>query len=326
MQALVYEKYGTPDVLHIENIEKPIPKENEVLVKVKASSINDWDWHLVQGKLLTTRLVNGIFRPRKKILGVEISGEVESIGHNVTSFKIGDEVYGEISESGFGGFAEYVSVKERALVIKDSKISHVDAASIPHASMLAFQGLCKLGKIKEGQKVLINGAGGGVGCFAVQIANDLGVRNITGVDSDSKLNLMKSMGYEKVIDYRKNDFTKMGEKYDLILDNKTEKFIFSYLSSLKKNGMYISVGGSLFHQFVSIILSPLISILFKKKYYLLILRPNKNLDYISKMYIDGKIKCEIDGPYNFNEIPNKLKYFGEGKHKGKIVIDMDKKK
>jgi NADPH:quinone reductase-like Zn-dependent oxidoreductase len=222
LKAVIYTKYGGPEVLQIKEIEKPYPKDNEVLIKVCAVSINDWDLGLLRGDFIN-RLLNGLLKPKKKILGSDIAGRVEAVGNNVTRFKTGDDVYGDLSGS-WGGFAEYVCARESALALKPAGMRFEEAAAIPQAAMLAVQGLIDKGKIHRGQKLLINGAGGGVGTFGVQIAKLYGVE-VTGVDSTGKLDMLRSMGFDYVIDYKEEDFTKNGQCYDLILDVKTNRSI-----------------------------------------------------------------------------------------------------
>ena len=321
MKAIVLTKYGTPDVVQLKEVAKPAPKENEVLIKIHATSVNDYDWAMVIGKPYIYRLMFGVMKPKRQIPGMELAGTIEALGTNATLFKVGDAVYGDISEYGFGSFAEYICVNEKALIIKPGKMSFEEAASISHASMLAFQGLVDIGKIKEGQKILINGAGGGVGTFGLQIAK-LHNAEVTGVDTGDKLNMMRSIGYDHIIDYKKEDFTKNGNLYDLILDAKTNRSPFAYARSLKPNGIYVTVGGYLTRIIQVLLLKRLISIFSKKTVNLVALRPNKDLSYINELFEADKIKCIIDGPYPLSETPKLIQYFGEGKHTGKVVISM----
>ncbi|HET6539156.1 MAG TPA: NAD(P)-dependent alcohol dehydrogenase, partial [Chryseolinea sp.] len=220
MKAIVYTKYGTPDDLEFKEIDKPVIKDDEVLVKVFAVSLNDWDVGLLEGDFVN-RMLNGVRTPKIKILGSDVAGRVEAVGKNVKKWKSGDEVFGDLSGR-WGGFAEYVCARENDLALKPSTMSFEQAAAIPQAGMLAVQGLIDKGKIKSGQRVLINGAGGGVGTFAVQIGKLYG-GEMTGVDSASKLDMMLSMGFDHVIDYTREDFTNNGQRYDLILDAKTNR-------------------------------------------------------------------------------------------------------
>jgi NADPH:quinone reductase-like Zn-dependent oxidoreductase len=317
VKAITYEKYGTPEVLELKEVDKPIPKDDEVLIKVFAVSLNDWDLGLLSGDFIN-RMLNGISKPKIKILGSDIAGRVEAIGKNVTKFQVGDNVYGDLSGR-WGGFAEYVCANENALALKPESMTFEQAASIPQAAMLAVQGLIDKGNIQSGQKLLINGAGGGVGTFGIQIAKLYGVE-ITGVDNPGKLEMMRSMGFDNVIDYTRDDFTKNGKQYDLILDAKTNRSMFDYVRALSPNGKYVTVGGSLARLFQALILGPMISLLYKKKIVIVPLKPNKDLGYMNGLFEEGKVKPVIDGPYKLEEVPHTFKIFGEGTHKGKVVI------
>jgi NADPH:quinone reductase-like Zn-dependent oxidoreductase len=323
MKAIIFKEYGLPNDLEIGEVSKPIPNDEEVLVRIHSASINDWDWGLVRGKPFVIRLFFGLKKPRINILGVDVSGKIEAVGDKVSSFKIGDEIYCDLSECGCGGFAEYVCVPKEILSRKPSNMSHNDAAALPHAGTLVLQGLVEKGKVKSGQSILINGAGGGVGTLGIQILKSYGV-NVTGVDSDEKLDLMKSLGYDRVMDYKKVDFTENGEKYDLILDTKSYKSVFKYARSLKKNGVYITMGGSMYRLFEIALLGPLISLFSGKKLRVLIHKPNEGLNQISKLVEKGQIRPVVDGPYEFDKIPELIQYFGEGKHLGKIVVEIEK--
>jgi NADPH:quinone reductase-like Zn-dependent oxidoreductase len=322
MKAIVYSKYGTPDALELKEIDKPIPKDDEVLIKVYAVSINDWDLGLLYGDLIN-RLLIGLLKPKIKILGSDIAGRVEAVGKNVKGFQQGDEVFGDLSGS-WGGFAEYVCAGEKALALKPVSMTFEEAAAIPQAAMLAVQGLIDKGKIQSGQKLLINGAGGGVGTFALQIAKLYGVE-VTGVDNPGKLEMLHSLGFDHVIDYTQEDFTTNGKQYDLILDVKANRSMFDYTRALRPNGMYVTVGGSMARLFQALILGPWISMISKKKICIVALKPNKDLAYINELFEAGKIKPVIDGPYTLDEVPYAFRLFGEGIHRGKIVITVDHK-
>ena len=305
-------------MLQLQEIEKPIPKDDEVLIKVYAASLNDWDWGLLHGDFIN-RLMFGLLKPKKKILGSDIAGRIEEVGKNVTRFTIGDEVYGDLSGGNWGGFAEYVCANEKALGPKHPGMSFEDAAAIPQAAMLAVQGLIDKGKIRSGQKILINGAGGGVGTFAVQIAKLYGVE-VTGVDSTGKLDMLRSVGFDHVIDYTKEDFTKNGSCYDLILDVKTNRSVFNYTRALCANGVYVTVGGNITRLLQGAFLSRWIRMFLKKHIRLVVLKPNKDLLYINELFESGKVKPVIDGPYKLSEVPEAFRSFGKSEHKGKIVI------
>jgi NADPH:quinone reductase-like Zn-dependent oxidoreductase len=317
MKAIVYTKYGTPDVLALREVPKPVPKDNEVLIKVYAVSLNDWDLALLEGDFVN-RMINGLTRPKINILGSDIAGQVEMIGKNAKKFKVGDRVYGDLSGR-WGGFAEYVCAHEDALASKPSGMTFEEAAAIPQAGMLAVQGLIDKGKIKTGQKVLINGAGGGVGMFAIQIARSYGVE-MTGVDSTAKLEMMLSLGYDHVIDYTTEDFTRNGKQYDLIVDTKTNRSMFDYVRALRPNGMYVTVGGSILRLLQAAILSPWISMFTKKNIAIVALKPNKDLAYMNELFERGNLKPVIDGFYALDEVPAAFTLFAKGLHKGKIVF------
>ena len=318
MKAVIYEKYGTAENLELKEIGKPVPKEDEVLIKIHAVSINDWDWQLLQGIPFINRIINGLFKPKIKILGSDVAGKIEAIGNDVKQFKLGDEVYGDLSNT-WGGFAEYVCAKENALALKPAGMTFGQAAAIPQAAMLAVQSLIDKGNIQDGQKILINGAGGGVGTFGIQIAKQYDVE-VTGVDNAEKLAMMKSLGFDYVIDYNKEDFTKSEYRYDLIIDTKTNRCVFEYVRALNPNGIYASVGGSTTKLLSVIIFAPLIKMILKKTMQLVVLKINKDLAYINNLFKDGKIMPVLDEPYKLSELPEAMRSFGEGRHKGKIII------
>jgi len=243
MKAIVYHNYGSPDVLRLEDIQKPIPDNDEVLLKVHAVSINSWDWDMLTGKPFEYRFFSGLLKPKStKLHGCDIAGQIEAVGKNVKHFKVGDEVFGDLAESGWGAFAEYMCACENKLVLKPSSMTFEEAACLSHGGNLAVQGLIDFGQIKSGQKVLINGGCGSTGTLAIQIAKLFDVE-ITGVDRTEKLDIMLTLGADHVIDYTKEDFTKNGRQYDLIFDVKTNRSIFDYKRALSPNGIYVTVGG-----------------------------------------------------------------------------------
>ena len=320
MKAIIYTKYGTPDVLVLKEIAKPIPKPDEVLIKVYAVSLNDWDCGLLQGDFVN-RLLNGLFKPKIKILGSDIAGRIEAVGKNVKKFQPGDNVFGDLSGR-WGGFAQYVCAPETALARKPASMTYEEAAAIPQAAMLAVQGLIDKGKIQSGQKILINGAGGGVGTFGLQIARLYGVE-ITGVDNSGKLEMMRTLGFDHLIDYTKEDFTKNGQQYDLILDAKTNRSMFDYTRALRPNGIYVTVGGSMVRLLQALLLGPWISMISKKKIAIVALKANKDLAYMNELFEAGKIKPVIDGPFRLADVPAAFRLFGKGVHKGKLVITVE---
>lgn len=317
MKAVIYTKYGGPEVLQIKDVKKPSPKDDEVLVKVHAVSLNDWDAGLLKGDFIN-RMMFGISKPKKNILGSDIAGRIEAVGKNVMQFRIGDAVYGDLSGR-WGGFAEYVCAPDNYLALKPAYMTFEEAAAIPQAGMLAVQGLIDKGRIRQGQKILINGAGGGVGTFAIQIAK-LYDAEVTGVDHKGKLDMLRSLGYDHVIDYKEQDFTRNGKCYDLILDVKTNRSIFDCARALCSNGIYVTVGGSIGRLLQALLLKPWISLINKKKIQIVALKINKDLEYMNQLFEDGKLKPVIDGPYTLEEVPDAFRLFIKGEHKGKVVI------
>ncbi len=321
MQAIVLTKYGERGVLKLQEVPIPVPKDNEVLLKVHATTVNDWDWCFMRGKPAVYRLFMGLWKPKVTILGAEVAGRVEGVGAGVQRFKPGDAVYGDISETGFGGFAEYVCVRESALVPKPESMTFEEAASIPHAFALARQGLVDEGCIQEGQRVLINGAGGGVGTFGVQLAKHYGAET-TGVDSGAKLETRREMGFDHVIDYRQEDFTQSGERYDLILDTKTNRPARSYRRVLKPNGTYATVGGQLPRLLQTLVAGALLSRVSSKRMRIVSLKTNKDLNRANELFEAGKLRCVLDGPYKLADVPDAVQHFGAARHKGKVVVSV----
>ncbi|WP_057935705.1 NAD(P)-dependent alcohol dehydrogenase [Algoriphagus resistens] len=323
MKAIVLENYGLPEeVMSLKEVAIPIPKENEVLIKIHTTAVNDYDWSIVRGKPYLYRLMFGVSKPKHPILGMELAGVVDGIGLMVSKLKVGDAVYGDISQFGFGTFAEYICIHEDAVLIKPEELGFETATAIPHASTLALQALRNIGKIRQGHKVLINGGGGGVGTIGLQLAR-LSNCKVTGVDSEEKLTMMKLLGYDQVIDYKKVDFTKTGEQYDLIVDCKTNKSPFSYLRSLKPTGIYVTIGGSPINLISVLFWSKIFSLFSTKSLQILSLKPNEGLDEIAQLVVQNKISPEIDGPYPLDDTARLIQYFGEGKHKGKVVIKVN---
>lgn len=320
MKAIVATKYGPPDVLNLEEVDKPAPKNNEVLVEVHAASVNAGDWHLLRADPFLTRLAFGLLKPKHKILGADIAGRVEAVGGNVTQFQPGDEVFGDLSGCGFGGFAEYVCASEDALVVKPADTSFEEAAAVPSAAATALQGLREKGRIQQGQKVLINGASGGVGTFAVQIAKSSGAE-VTGVCSTSKLEMVRSIGADHVIDYTQEDFTKNGQRYDLILATNGYHPISDYKRTLSPKGTYVMSGGSGAQMFQAMLLGPVISMTGNKKMGNLLKKSNKrDLVVLKDLLEAGQITPVIDRTYPLSEVPEAIEYLEEGHARGKVVI------
>ncbi|MFC3880460.1 NAD(P)-dependent alcohol dehydrogenase [Algoriphagus namhaensis] len=319
MKAITISKYGQAIDLKWEEIPKPIPKKDEVLIKVMCTAVNDFDWSYVRGEPRAYRLFFGISKPKFPVPGMEVSGVIEQVGESVNDLKIGDRVFGDISEFGFGSFAEYLCVKEKALAKMPDRMSFEHAASLPHAGLLAWQGLVDLGKIQTGQKVLINGGGGGVGSFGVQIAKSFGCQ-VTGVDSADKFESMNALGFDTCIDYRKVDFTKTGKQYDLILDCRATRSPFAIAKSLTQNGTCIVIGGTVGVMLQFLFAGKIAELGSGKSLKILPLKTNQGLEKLNERYTNGTLKCTIDGPYPLAEAGKWIQYFGEGKHIGKVVL------
>jgi NADPH:quinone reductase-like Zn-dependent oxidoreductase len=318
MKAIVYTEYGLPDVLQLKEVERPTPKDNEVLIKVHAVSVNASDWEYLRGRPLYARL-GGLRKPRKRILGSDIAGQVEAVGTNVKQFQLGDEVFGDILDL-MGGFAEYVCAPENKLALKPASMTFEEAAAIPQAAVIALQGIRDKGQVQSGQRVLINGAGGSAGTFAVQLAKLYGAE-VTGVDNTGKLDLMRSLGADHVIDYTQEDFTENGKQYDLILDVVAHRSVFAYKRALRPNGSYFFVGGSVATIFQILLLGPWIRGTTGKKIRILAVQPNTDdVDFMKELIEAGKVTPVIDRTYPLSEVPDAIGYVGEGQAKGKVVI------
>jgi NADPH:quinone reductase-like Zn-dependent oxidoreductase len=321
MKAVVMTRYGPPDVLELRDVAKPTPKVNEVLIRVQAASINDWDWGMLHGAPFVIRMMNGLFTPRVRILGCDVAGRVEAAGGEVTAFQPGDEVYGDLCVSGFGAFAEFVCAPESSLARKPAGMTFEQAAAIPQAGMLAVQGLIDVGRVRSGQKLLLNGAGGGVGTFALQLARLHDVE-VTVVDKPGKLEMLRAMGAHHVIDYLEEDFTRSGQRYDLILDVKTNRSPLAYARALSPNGTYATVGGSLARGLQILVLGPMMSRLFQRHVRFVALKPNKDLAYMNELFEAGKLAPVMDGPYRLADVAEALRFFGTGDHRGKIIVTL----
>jgi NADPH:quinone reductase-like Zn-dependent oxidoreductase len=321
MKAIVYTKYGPPEVLELKEVEKPAPTEAEILVKVHAASVNAYDWHLLSADIFLVRLMGGgLLKPKNTILGADIAGRVEAVGRNVKQFQPGDEVFGDIAGCGNGGFAEYVSSPENALAFKPANLSFEEAAAVPMAAVTALQGLRDQGKIQPGQKVLINGASGGVGTFAVQIAKSFGAE-VTAVCSTRNLDMARSLGADHVIDYTKEDFTQNGQQYDLILAVNGYHPISAYKRALTSMGIYVMAGGYTAQIFQAMLLGSLMSKTGGKKMGNVSAKPNqKDLVFMKELIEAGKVVPVIDKRYPLSEAPEALRYLGEGHARGKVII------
>lgn len=317
MKAIVYTEYGPPEVLELKELEKPAPKEGEVLVKVHTASLNAGDWAMLRGEPFYLRLAWGFPKPKHKILGLDIAGQVEAVGANVTQFEPGDDVFGE---SGIGAFTEYRCVTEDKLALKPANISFEEAATVPEAGLVALQGLRDAGQIQAGQKVLINGASGGIGTFAVQIAKSFGAE-VTAVCSTRNLDIARSIGADHVVDYTQEDFTQTGQHYDLILAANGYHPISDYKRALSSEGIYVCTGGSLTQIFQSMLLGPIMSRSGNKQMGNSYKRSNKeDLVLLGELLEARKIVPVIDRRYPLSKVPEALEYIGEGHAQGKIVI------
>jgi NADPH:quinone reductase-like Zn-dependent oxidoreductase len=324
MKAFVCTKYGPPDVLQVKEVEQPTPKDNEVLIKVHASSANAFDWHMMRADPFFLRLMGaGLLKPKIKILGVDVAGRVEAVGRNVKQFGLGDEVYGDTSGCHCGGFAEYACAREKELALKPAGMTFEEAAAVPLAAVTALQGLRDKGQIQPGQKVLINGASGGVGTFAVQIAKSFGAE-VTAVCSTRNLDMARSIGADRVIDYTKEDFTKSGQRYDLILVANGYHPIFDYKRALNPKGILVLAGGSMSQFYQALLLGPLISMTGSKKIIFFVAQPNqKDLVLMTELCEAGKVKPVIDRRYPLSEVPEAIRYLEEGHARGKVVITVE---
>jgi len=321
MKTIVFTKYGRTKDLEFLDVPDPKPKEDELLVRVHASSINSWDWEYLNGVPFVNRAMFGLFKPKpgKQRLGADIAGVVESTGSKVTLFKPGDEVFGDLWNN-WGGFAELACIRETAVVRKPANLSFEQAAATPQAAVLALGGYRKGPKAQAGQKVLINGAGGGVGSFAIQLAK-LDGAEVTGVDAPHKLDAIKSIGADLVIDYTREDFTETGAQYDLIIDCNMSRPLSKCRRALTPDGKYAVIGGETFRIF-TIMFQNLFAPLMRdnRRFHVVMDGPNKNLDYLRKLLETGKLVPVLDRTFALKDAPTALQYFGEGHHKGKIVI------
>ena len=321
MKAVVYTRYGPPETLRLEDVDRPRPKDDEVLIKVRAVSVNASDWETLRGKPLYAR-IGGPTRPRFRTLGSDIAGRVEQTGPAVTRFRPGDEVFGD-NLAQMGGFAEYVCAREKALAAKPTGMSFAEAAAIPQAGVIALQGIRSKGNVQPGQHVLINGAGGGAGSFAVQLAKLAGAE-VTGVDRTGKLDFMRSLGADHVVDCTREDFTRTGDRYDLVLDVAAHRSVFDYRRALAPGGRYLYVGGSVSTLLQVLIVGPLIGRTAGKKARLLLVQPNpRDLAAVAELCQAGTIVPVIDRRFSLGEVPDALRYLGEGHAHGKLVITID---
>jgi len=321
MKAIVQDSYGSPDVLELREIDQPVPGPREVLVKVRAASVNTADLDHLRGRSIGERLAIGLSKPRNSVPGLDLAGEVVAIGEDVTRLQPGDQVWADLSVSGFGAFAEYVCAADKVFAPKPPGLTFEEAATVPHSAVLALQGLTGKGPIQAGQRVLVNGAGGCVGPFAVQIAKSFGA-DVTAVDHAGKLELLRSLGADHVIDYTQEEFTRNGQRYDLIFDIAARRSVLHYRRSLAPGGRYVLVARSLGGFFQAALLGALISVGGSKKMGIFMWNPGKreDLDSLKRLLDAGRIKPLIDRSYGLRQVPEALRYLEEGGARGKVVI------
>ncbi|MCB9420209.1 MAG: NAD(P)-dependent alcohol dehydrogenase [Ardenticatenaceae bacterium] len=323
MKAIVTTKYGSPEVLRLEEVEKPTPKDNEVLIKIHAAAITAGDVIVLKGEPFVTRFATGLLEPKNTIPGKEMAGRVEAVGQNVTQFQPGDEVFGDLSVASWGAFAEYVAVPESAIALKPTNLTFEEAAAVPESAIVALQGLRDKGKVQPGHKVLINGASGGVGLYAVQIAKAFGAE-VTAVCSTRNIELVRLLGADYVIDYTQEDFTQNGQQYDLILAANGYHPISDYKRALSPEGIYVATGGTMTQSLQATMIGPFISIMGRKKMGGMLVKPNKNdLVFIKELIEAGKVKPVIDRRYSLSEAADAFHYMGEGRAQGKVVITVE---
>jgi NADPH:quinone reductase-like Zn-dependent oxidoreductase len=309
MKAVLYQKYGSPDVLELQEVDKPTVTEGEVLVRVHAASVNPLDWHFLRGKPFVVRIFAGLVKPKRKILGADMAGRVEAVGGKVTQLQPGDEIFGNKS----GAFAEYLCVPEDGVVLKPANLTYEEAAAVPVAALTALQGLRDKGGIQPGHKVLINGASGGVGTFAVQIAKSFGAE-VTGVCSTRNLDMVRSIGADRVIDYSEEDFTQAGGRYDLILDAVGNHSLSDAKRALHANGIYVAVAGSVGRALW-------IAMTGRKRMVSMLTKSNReDMGFLKELLETGKVTPVIDRRYPLSEVAEALRYLEEGHAQGKVVI------
>ena len=316
MKAFIYEKYGPPETLRIAEVDKPAPNTDEVLVKVLGASVNAADWHVLRGKPLFSRATLGLLRPKHQILGVDIAGQVEAVGGGVTRFKPGDQVYANLLDHGYGGFAEYVSVPVGVLSLKPANLSFEEAAAVPMAATTALQGLGRHGALQPAQQVLINGASGGVGSFAVQLAKASGVE-VTAVTSTGNLDLVRSLGADEVIDYANEDFARTGRRYDRILDTVGNRSVRDLRRALAEGGKAAVTG------FTSV--AKLLGVSLRGRKDVVQVQAHvtaKDLELLSELIAADKVRPQIDRRYGFADVPAAIAYLEQGHARAKVVVGM----
>ncbi|MBE2193739.1 MAG: NAD(P)-dependent alcohol dehydrogenase [Anaerolinea sp.] len=320
MKAIVYTEYGSPEVLRLQEVEKPTPSADEVLVKVHAVSLTKGDRYLMRGTPFLLRMESGLRRPKKQILGMDIAGTVEAVGANITQFKVGDAVYLDNTKN-LGGLAEYVCASPQTMALKPASISFEEVSTVPSAAITALQGLRDYGALCAGQSVLIVGASGGVGTYAVQIAKSLGA-TVTAVCSTRHLDKARALGADAVIDYTQEDFARSGKRYDLVLAVNGFRSLGDYRRVLKPGGIYVSAGGTMRQIFAAILLGPVVSLLGRKKMRSMgTVKPNAaDLVYMNNLLEQGKVKAVVDRCYPLSETAEAMRFFESGRVQGRVVI------
>ena len=322
MKAVFHSVYGPPDVLRFGEVEKPSPKEDEVLVKVHAVSVNAADWRLLMARPFLARLDRGLLRPRHGVLGSDVAGTVEATGSRVTQLRPGDAVFGDLARHGRSGFAEFVCAREDAWARKPTDLSFEEAAALPMAGITALQGLRDAGKLQPGMRVAINGASGGVGTFALQLARHLRAE-VTAVCSTGKLDLVRSLGADHVIDYTREDFTRRGERYDLIFGVNGYHPILDYKRALSPGGRYVMAGGSERQIFEALLLGPLVFLTGGKRMAVASARSDrKDLALLVELVEAGKVRPVIDRRFPLSGVPDAIRYLVDGHPLGKVIIDV----
>lgn len=318
MKAMVCRRYGSPDVLELAEVTAPTPGDDEILIRVRAASINSWDWDNLRGEPLWVRIWAGPLKPHRTIAGADVAGTVEAVGRNVTRFRPGDAVFGDLCAHRWGAFAQYALAREADLASKPAELTFEQAAALPQAAVMALQGIREYGQTRAGQRVLINGAGGGVGSFAVQLAKSFGAE-VTGVDRASKQDFMRSLGAEHVVDFEREDACASERRYDVILDVVAYRSSFDYVRILQPGGVYVVVGGAM-SRILQLVAVRRAVARFGKRLELLVHAPNKDLAFIGELVASGKLAVPLDGGYQLQELPAAFRRFGEGAVCGKAVV------
>lgn len=324
MKACIFSRYGSPDDLTLGDLPRPEPRADEVLIKVKAASVNSWDWELLRGVPFVNRAMFGLRRPRKiGVLGCDVAGVVEAVGKQVRTFQVGDAVYGDLSGGRWGGFAEYTCGREDELSLKPASMPFEEAAALPQAGVLALQGLRDVAKVAPGQRVLINGAGGGVGTLGLQLGRHWGA-HVTCVDSGAKLPMLERLGADRVIDYAREDFTEAHEAYDVVLDVVVNRPASHYRRTLRPGGCLVMVGGEVSRMMRLGLWGQLSSGATNKRLALLLHKPNpKDVEQLGSLYLEGRITPVIGARHPIEDVPAALACVGAGQALGKVVITID---